>query len=233
MPLTTPGLFIMIDGIDGSGKGLQTDRLKARLVTNGFPVETISFPQYGHKSAAPIEDYLTGAYGSAEEVGPYRASILYSIDRYAAAPTIRTWLNQGHIVVANRYVSSNMGHQGGKIDDFEERQKFFTWNYELEYSLFGIPKPDLQLILHVDSAVAQTLIAKKEARTYLQGGKHDIHEEDLTHLQKAERTYLEIATLFPEFTLVECMENSTILPPEAIEERIWRLVSPRLPQHII
>lgn len=226
--MTHNGLFIMIDGIDGSGKGLQTDTLKKRLSDEGRTVESISFPRYGQKSAAPIEDYLNGLYGTAEEVGPYRGSILYAVDRYAAAHDIRAWLKAGMIVIANRYVSSNMGHQGGKIADPDERKKFFEWNYHLEYNLFGIPKPDLQLILHVDPVTAQELVDKKAARDYIGGAKRDIHEADIDHLRNAERTYVEMTTLFPDFTLVECMENGAIMTPEAIHEKIWSLIAPHL-----
>lgn len=222
------GLFIMIDGIDGSGKGLQTELLKKRLSEEGQDVELISFPRYGLKSAAPIEEYLTGVYGTAEEIGPYRGSIFYAVDRFAASKDIHSWLANGKIVIANRYVSSNMGHQGGKISDPTERQKFFTWNYDLEYNIFGIPKPDLQLILHVEPKTAQELVDKKAARDYLHGAKRDIHEADLKHLENAERTYLEMTRLFPEFQLVECMEAGTIATPEAIQEKIWQIVKSHL-----
>jgi dTMP kinase len=224
------GLFIMIDGIDGSGKGLQTDLLHQRLSVEGCAVKKISFPRYGQKSAAPIEEYLAGIYGTAEEVGPYRGSILYAVDRFAAARDINSWLAEGSVVIANRYVSSNMGHQGGKIADPAERQKFFTWNYDLEYRIFAIPKPDIQLILHVDPVVAQELVDKKSAadRAYVGGVKRDIHEADINHLRNAEQTYLEMVRLFPDFQLIECMENGQIMPPEKIQELIWNTVAPRL-----
>src|SRR3989339_472107 len=159
-------MFIMIDGIDGSGKSLQAELLINRLKKENYPVEIISFPQYGQKSAAAIEEYLNGLYGTAEEVGPHRASVLYAVDRFAAAPKIRNWLQENKIVIANRYVSSNMGHQGGKIKDNEERKKFFEWNDDLEYNIFGIPRPDLNIILHVTASIAQELVDKKAAREY-------------------------------------------------------------------
>lgn len=218
----------MIDGIDGSGKGLQTDLLKQRLQEFGYPVEMVSFPRYGQKSAAPIEDYLNGLYGTAEEVGPYRGSILYAVDRFAASKDIRTWLLEKKVVIANRYVSSNMGHQGGKIADAEERKKFFQWNYDLEYRIFTIPKPDIQLILHVNPLVAQELVDKKGAREYIGGAKRDIHEADLNHLRNAEQTYLEMTRTFPDFQLVECMDGELIMSPKAIHEQLWQIILPRL-----
>ncbi len=206
----------MIEGTDGSGKSLQTELLVKHLKKAKQKVEQISFPQYGKKSAGMIEDYLNGKFGTAKEVGPYRASIFYAIDRYAAAPQIKTWLAQNKIVIANRYVASNMGHQGGKIANLKERKKYFDWNYNLEYKIFGIPKPDVNLILHVTPKISQKLIDKKGAREYLHGKKRDIHEADLNHLKDAEQAYINITKLYPEFKLIECVKNGQILPPEQI-----------------
>lgn len=218
----------MIEGTDGSGKGLQTNLLMEKLKQEGKEVEQISFPQYGEPSAFLVEQYLNGKYGSAEEVGPYKASILYATDRFAAAPKIKQWLDEGKIVIANRYVASNMGHQGGKIKNLEERQKYFEWNYNLEYNILGIPKPDVNLILHVTPEISQQLVDKKEKREYLKGKKRDIHEDDLNHLADAEASYLGIAKLYPEFQVVECVENNTILPPEKIHKMIWNQIKNNL-----
>ncbi len=218
----------MIDGIDGSGKSLQAEMLIEHLKKENYPVEIISFPQYGQKSAGLVEEYLTGVYGTAEEVGPYRASILYAVDRFAAAPKINSWLNAGKIVVANRYVASNMGHQGGKIKNDEERQKFFEWNDNLEYNIFKIPRPDLNIILHVTPEIAQELVRKKAEREYLTGGKKDIHETDINHLKNAEKTYLEITRSFPNFALIECVANNAVLTPEVIHEKIWNLIKNKI-----
>ncbi|MBT4120465.1 MAG: thymidylate kinase [Candidatus Magasanikbacteria bacterium] len=215
------GLFIMIEGTDGSGKGTQTDILVDRLRKEKVEVEQISFPQYGEPSAFLVEEYLNGKYGSAEEVGPYKASILYATDRFAAAPKIKQWLKEGKIVIANRYVASNMGHQGGKIKDIDERKKYFDWNYNLEYEILEIPRPTVNLILHVTPEISQQLVDKKEEREYLKGKKRDIHEDDLNHLADAEQAYVEIAKTYPEFKLIECVEDDSILPPEQIHAIIW------------
>ncbi len=219
----------MLEGTDGSGKTTQTHLLMNRLKEDGNDVEQISFPQYGEKSAGLVEDYLNGTFGNAEEVGPYRASIFFAVDRYAAKQTIETWLSAGKIVIANRYVASNMGHQGGKIKNPTERQTYFDWNYHLEYTIFEIPKPDINIILHVTPEISQQLVDKKDERAYLTDGKtRDIHEDDLNHLRDAEQAYLDIATRFKEFSLVECIENDEMLPAEAVHERIWNIISKRL-----
>lgn len=220
----------MIEGTDGSGKGTQSELLINHLRADGRAVELISFPRYGERSAVMVEDYLNGKFGTAAEVGPYRASIFYAIDRYAAAPQIKQWLDEGKIVIANRYVGSNLAHQGGKIADPSKREKFFAWIYELEYTIFGIPKPDINIILHVSPEISQTLVDKKSStgREYLHGKKRDIHEDDISHLRAAEASYMALAKLFPDFSVIECVTHDAILPIETIHTKIWELISPRL-----
>jgi dTMP kinase len=128
-------------------------------------------------------------------------------------------------VVCNRYVGSNLAHQGGKIHNAKEREKYFAWDYDLEYNILGIPKPDISLILHVTPEVSQKLVDKKGAREYLHGRRRDIHEDDLRHLCDAEKAYLEIAELFKEYRLIECVEKGTILPPQKIHQKIWSILN--------
>ncbi|MCX6765054.1 MAG: deoxynucleoside kinase, partial [Candidatus Nealsonbacteria bacterium] len=142
-----PGKFIVIEGIDGSGKATQANLLAEEFKRQGYVVEKIDFPQYGKKSAGSVEEYLNGKYGPSEEVGPYRASVFYACDRYDLGFTIKKWLSEGKIVISDRYVSSNVGHQGGKIKDEKEWEKFVDWLYNLEYGIFQIPKPDVVFLL--------------------------------------------------------------------------------------
>lgn len=218
------GKFIVIDGTDGSGKATQTKLLIERLKKEKYKVEMADFPQYGQKSATLVEEYLNGKYGSAQEVGPYRGSIFYACDRYAASFKIKKWLDEGKIVITNRYVTANMGHQGGKIKDFKKRKKYFEWLYDLEYNIFAIPKPDINLILHVDAAVAQLLVDKKEKRQYIKKGTRDIHEKDIKHLRDAEKVYLEIARSFPNFELIECTKDKYLMTIDEIGYLVWNKV---------
>lgn len=217
-------MFIVIEGTDGSGKGTQTLLLKQKLLDMGKKVEEIHFPQYGQKSAAMVEEYLNGAFGNASEVSPEQTSIFFAVDRYAASFKIREWLQEEKIVICNRYVGSNMGHQGGKIKNEKKRKEYFAWNYHLEYEIFKIPKPDVNIILHVTPEISQKLVDQKPKRDYLHGKKRDIHEDDIDHLKNAEASYLFVASQFPEFYLVECVENNDILPVEVIQEKIWKLL---------
>lgn len=225
------GKFIVIDGTDGSGKSTQTKLLVEELRTAGYQVEMADFPQYGQKSAGAVEEYLNGKYG---QVNPYAASIFYAVDRFDAGFQIRRWLEEGKIVVSNRYVTANAGHQGGKISDRAERLKYFRWLNDLEYSIFGIPKPDLNVILYMPAEIAQKLVDQKtqEQRQYADGKKRDLHEADLEHLRNAERVYFEIAKLFPNTKLVECVSKhpqgiagiACVLTPQEVHNRVWEFV---------
>ena len=217
------GKLIVIDGTDGSGKTTQLNLLKSRLENEGYSVMVADFPQYNQKSAGLVEEYLSGKYGQAGEVTPYQASIFYAVDRYDASEKIRDWLESGKIVLANRYTSANMGHQGGKIDNPLERKAFFNWLYDLEYKIFDIPRPDLSLILHVEAEISQKL-AKERARTDWSGSKADIHENNLEHLKSAEKVYLEIAESYPEFQLINCTKNGEILSRDEISLLVWLMV---------
>ena len=99
------------------------------------------------------------------------------------------------------------------------------WVYDLEYNILGIPKPDVNLILHVTPKISQQLVDKKGERKYLKGKKRDIHEDDLNHLRDAEQTYLEISKKYPKFKIIECVENNKILPPQIIHEKIWQTIA--------
>ncbi|MDP1845605.1 MAG: thymidylate kinase [Candidatus Moranbacteria bacterium] len=219
------GLFIVLDGTDGSGKATQTKLLVKRLVKKGYKVKELDFPQYGEKSAALVEEYLNGEYGTAEEVGPYRASIFYACDRYAAGARIKKWLDEGKIVISNRYVTANMGHQGGKLKKSSERKKYFQWLYNLEYKMFEIPKPDINLILHVEASVAQKLALQKRKQSYLKNNRADIHERDLKHLKDAEKVYIEIAHTIPHISLIECMKNGNLMSREDVSGLVWNKIS--------
>jgi len=229
---TYPGKFIIFEGIDGSGKSTQAKLLINRLRKGGYKTAFIDFPQYGKKSAGLIEEYLTGKYGGSIEVSSYQASIFYACDRYDASFKIREWLNKGKIIVADRYIGSNIGHQGGKIKNKKERKKFLKWLYELEYKIFKIPKPDIAFILKVPPSLAQLLSGeitdkekKAKKRIYLGKRKRDIHEKDLIHLINTERSYLEVAREFPrDFKVIECNKDGNLLSPKIIHQKVWKII---------
>ena len=222
------GKLVVLEGTDGSGKGTQLKLLMGRLEKEGIRAISLAFPQYGKKSSGPIEEYLNGKYGAPKEVNPYAASLFYAIDRFDVSQEIKARLEEGYLVALDRYVDSNAGHQGGKIKDPKEREKFIEWLYDIEYRILGIPKPNLVIILHVPAEIGQKLVTQKQQRLYLDGGKKtDAHEADLEHLKAAEESYLWLAQKIPEDHLkVECTDNNSLLKPEAIHEKVWKIVTP-------
>ncbi len=225
------GKFIVLEGTDGSGKTTQFKKLVWRLRRGGYKVATFDFPQYDKPSSYFVKEYLNGRYGGWREVGPYKASVFYALDRFDVGKKIREWLIEGKVVVSNRYVASNMGHQGAKIENRKERRKFFRWLDEFEYGLLGIPKPDATIVLRVPPKIAQRLVDKKGAREYVGGVKRDLHEADIKHLRQAEATYLDMVKTFPrDFVLVECMERGRLLPPQAVHEKVWHIIRKKVKQ---
>jgi dTMP kinase len=223
------GKFIVIEGTDGSGKGEQTIRLVKRIKDSGNEVSPFDFPRYNEPSSYFINEYLNGRFGTLKEINPKTASLFYALDRYAAAAAIRAALSAKNIVISNRYVASNLGHQGSKYDEYDERKKYFEWNYDLEYNINGIPKPDLNIILHIPAEVAQELVDKKLERQYLGGKKRDLHEADLSHLKRTEETYLHLAKLFPDdFTVIECVEDGKLLSIDEVHEKVWAVAAKTL-----
>ncbi|MCF7795921.1 thymidylate kinase [Patescibacteria group bacterium] len=216
------GKLIVICGTDGSGKGTQTKLLVEKLEKVNMKVKMVDFPRYGKKSAGMVEEYLNGKFGDANEVGPYRGSIFYAIDRYAASFEMKKWLDEGYVVISNRYTSANKGHQAGKIENLEERDKFLDWENNLEYDLFDIPKEDMNIFLYVDPEISQKLVDNKEKRSYTDK-KRDIHEADLNHLKNAANAYKYVAEK-ENWEIINCVKNNKIMSIESIHELIWKKI---------
>ena len=173
-----------------------------------------------------VQRYLRGEFGSSEKVKPKQASLFYALDRYAAKDRIGQWLQEGHIVISNRYVSANKGHQLGKVQGDKARQEFLDWINEIEYGLLEIPKPDVTILLHVPAEFAQQLVDQKDSREYLHGKKRDIHEDDLHHLKNAEQAYLFCLEHDTEenWKKIICWEGKQLKSREAVHEEIYVLV---------
>lgn len=215
------GKLIVIDGTNGSGKTEQTKLLVERMKKEGLPVGTLSYPRYETPTGKVVKAYLDGAYGPTTQVPARQASMLYAVDRWASFKEGDfDGLSRGEHRVANRYVASNMGHQGAQFKDPAERAAFFKWNDDLEHGFFGIPRPDLNVVLHVPSEVSMRLLVSR-------GNALDGHE-NLEHQQAAEATYLELARTFPNFALIECVVDGKLLSIPEIHELVWAEVGKAL-----
>lgn len=226
----TKGIFITIEGTDGSGKGTQSQLLTERLEKLGYDVAKFDFPQYQEPSSYFVREYLNGRFGTGDEIGPYTASLFFALDRYQAAFKIREALAQGKIVVANRFTGSNMAHQGTRFANAEERRGYFIWLDNLEFQMLGIPRPDYNFVLRVPAEIAQGLVDKKGKRDYT-ALKRDILEADLDHLRKSVEIYDDLTNLFPkDFTRVDCVRSDKLLSVEEVHNLLWEKVSAKLPK---
>lgn len=223
------GIFIALEGTDGSGKATQFDLLRKHLTSQGYDIEVFDFPQYEKESSYFARQYLNGAYGTTDQVGPYTASLFFSMDRYEAAPKIRQALSEGKIVLANRFTGSNMAHQGTNFSNPEELRGYFLWLDQMEFDLFKIPRPDLSVVLRVPADIAQKLVDKKAPRSYTDK-KRDLHEADINHMRKSVDVYDHLCQLFPkDFKQIDCTRGGKLLDIKNVETLVWQTLTPYLP----
>lgn len=216
------GRFYVIEGTDASGKKTQFGLLAERFVKEGYEVVTFDFPQYDDDSSFFVREYLGGKYGNVDEVSPYTASVFFALDRFSASEAINKALNEGKIVLSNRYVGSNMAHMGTKFSNPEQRRGFFIWSDNLEFQMLGIPRPTASFVLRVDAETTRQLI---ELRSKEENRPKDIHENDDSHLERSVEVYDDLCTLFPkDFIRIDCVRNKTFMTREQIHKLIWSAV---------
>ena len=216
------GLFVVIDGTDGSGKATQAGLLLQSLLEYGHNTYLLDFPRYETNHVGRlIRECLDGKRGDFIGTDPKIASVLYAADRYESSGQIRDHLDKGGIVIADRYVSANQMHQGGKIGDDEKRKEFLTWLDDLEYGVFGIPKPNAIVFLHVPVEVSAELAQKRAKET---GGSIDVAEGDIDHQKKSQEGALSIVKDRNNWIKVECCEGGDMRSREDIHKEIKKVV---------
>lgn len=221
------GTFIVIEGTDASGKTTQYEALKKQLVAEGYGVVDIHFPRYNQPSSYFVKEYLSGTYGSAEKVGPYKGSLFYALDRYQAATEIRQALEQGKIVLCDRYVGSNMAHQGTYFEHPEEMRGYFIWLDNLEFELLGIPRPDLNFVLNAPLDIIKQRLSERTRSSVVV--ENDILESNEAHIAKSLEVYKDLCQLFPkDFLRIDTERGGEILSIDDVHKLIWERVSPML-----
>lgn len=221
------GKFIVIDGTDGSGKATQVGFLVERLKKEGYTVKTVDFPEYYQNFFGKfIGHCLSEQYYNFVKVHPKIASVLYAADRFESKEEIEGWLAKGYVVIANRYVSANQIHQGGKIKSAKKRQAFIEWLDEMEYKVFKIPRPDIVLFLSVPLALSLKMMKERNAvskRNYV-GKKKDVHEVDTSFQKNSRDSALWLAKTQKNFLKIDCAVKNQILSREAIHEEVYAKV---------
>ncbi len=229
--MRSKGKLIVIDGTDGSGKATQSELLRTRLLKEGYSVKMVDFPEYYDNFFGEFLGHcLSEQYYTWVNIHPKIASVIYAADRFESKEKIEKWLKAGNIVLANRYVSANQIHQGGKIKDPKKRAAFMQWLEQMEYGVFKIPKPNLVFYLNVPMKIVEKLLRARNiehARAYL-GKKKDVHETDMNFLKNSQKSALWLADREKNWKKIECAPKGEILPREVIHEEIYKAVKKAL-----
>jgi dTMP kinase len=201
------GRLIVIEGIDGTGKQTQSERLARTLAARQVPVLRVSYPRYDKDSSAMARHYLAGDFGEdPDAVSPYVASTFFAADRYASyQEETGPFLAKGGVVIADRYTTSNLVHQAGKIADAAERDAFVHWLEDYEYRLLGLPRPDLVFFLDMPEAVSEQLMADRANKITGEAEK-DIHERDTDYLKRASACARALAKA-RHWRIVNCLDS--------------------------
>ena len=215
------GKLIVFEGIDGSGKSTQFRLLCKSLDAEGHEYVQLVFPQYSQPSSALIRMYLGGEFGSnPDDVNPYAASSFYAVDRYASYKKVwQSAYASGTTIVTDRYTTANAVHQAAKLEP-KQMPAFFKWLYEYEFSLLGLPAPDLVIYFDVPVSIAENQIKKRQLET---GAPGDIHEKDSFYLERC-RNAAETAAGFFGWSRVLCAPDGVMKSAEKIHREVKTLV---------
>lgn len=218
------GILIAIDGVDSSGKQTQTELLYDRLKNEGKRVRKISFPAYDKASSVLVKEYLSGDYGkNPEDVNAYAASVLFAVDRFSTFR--KDWkkdYDDGVIIIADRYVSSNMIHQAGKISDEKGKDEFLDWVEDLEFKKLSLPVPTITVFLDMPTEYGVKLMENRNNK--ITGNeKKDIHESDKNHLEASYKNAFYVADKFG-WNVVSCVKNNEIKTINEINDEIYKII---------
>ena len=215
------GKLIVFEGTDGSGKATQSKLLFERLKREGIDCRKLNFPRYGEKSAALVELYLGGAFGThPDDVNAYAASTFYAVDRYASLK--QDWgdyYRDGGLILTDRYTTSNAIHQMSKLPR-QEWDDYLEWLSAYEYDKLELPRPDLVLFLDMPVSAAQKLLC---ARYGGDETKKDIHESDVAYMERCRDAAL-YAAQQQGWQVIPCSRDAQPLTVREIGDRVWKMV---------
>lgn len=215
------GKLIVIEGNDCSGKETQCKLLIEKLNKEGYETFNMAFPRYDTPTGAIVGGPLLGKkyicdsfFEDAASVPPKVAGLYYSADRLYHTPEIKKNLEEGKIVVLDRYTTSNMGHQGGKMATPEERREIFEFYDKLEFDMLGLARPDGYILLHMPYENVCELRGVRPENA-------DDVEGNAEYLKHAELAYLEMKDLYG-FNYVPCAKDGKVRPIEEISEDVYK-----------
>jgi dTMP kinase len=216
--------FLVIEGLDGSGKSTQLKLLREHLEQNAVSYKYLHFPRLEEGVFGElVARFLRGEMGANDQVDPYLVALIFAGDRADASSQIRQWMDEGNLVIVDRYVYSNIAFQCAKLSDREEQERLRDWILEFEFGYNQLPRPDLNLYLNVpfEFTRKQLNVARNgDDRTYLKG-ERDIHEENLDFQEQVRQVYLSLQEHVDDLELIDCMDaHGGMRSPEGISNLI-------------
>jgi dTMP kinase len=203
--------FIVIEGLDGSGKSTQIRLIEEYLNQQQIKTRFIHFPRTDTEIWGElISRFLRGELGDINTVNPYLVALIYAGDRQDMAPQLLDWMKQEYTVISDRYLYSNIAFQCAKVTDMEQKVKLAHWIKKYEYEYNRIPQPDLNLFLNVPFSFTRQSLAKQREgsdRGYLNGAL-DIHEADLGFQDRVREIYLWQVKENIDFEQIDCGDES-------------------------
>lgn len=218
------GKLFVIEGVDGSGKATQTELLYQALQQQQQTVRKVSFPDYDSPSSSLIKMYLNGEFGAdPQSVNAFATSVFFAVDRFASfRKDWQPFYQNGGTIIADRYVTSNLVHQAGKITDPAEKERYIHWLSELEYEIFGLPRPDC--VIFLDMPPAYSLQLRQQRNELKQGLTNDIHEADQHYLEQAYNNATAIAQ-HQHWHVISCIADGQIRTIDDIHQEIMQVVN--------
>ena len=215
------GIFIDLEGLDGSGKTTQTELICKRLKDDGIDYRQIKLPDYESDSSILVRKYLAGDFGkNAGDVNAYAASVLYAADRFASYT--EKWgedYRSGKLIFADRYTPANALYQMTKLDK-ADWDPFLEWLFDFEYEKIGIPAPDKVIFLDMPVEVSQRLMT---SRYNGDESKKDVHEANVEFLNACREAALYAADKYG-WSVVECAQNGEPLPIDVINDKVYKIL---------
>lgn len=211
------GRIIVIEGLDGSGKGTQSKILLEKL-SKSHKVRKLSFPDYESPASAPVRMYLSGEFGNDPScVNPFAAASFYAVDRVSSF--LKDWkkdYEDGTLFVLDRYTTSNMVYMTSKLP-CEQWGDFLSWLSEFEYDRLGLPKPDGVIYLDMPTEVSQKLMS---GRYNSDESKKDLHEKNVEFLNACRKSAL-YAAENQGWQVISCSENGKPRTIEDIAQEVY------------
>ena len=164
------GLLIAFEGLDQSGKQTQAERVQDFVRNRGRDCRLVSFPDYTTAIGTEISKALHGE----REYGPDVMQLMYVANRYERRTEMASWLEQGAVLVCDRYRASSVAY--GEAQGLDP-----VWLRDMQRYL---PRTDLTILLDI---APETAVERKTKG-------RDRYERDLALLSRVRESYRRQAT---------------------------------------